>query len=94
MIKNVLFDLDGTLIDSSKCIYTVYEQLFSELGLEMPPQEERRKLIGPPVETTMKRILTDGFMEAADRFRAIYLTVDLSATNALYDGMTEALRVL
>lgn len=94
MIKNVLFDLDGTLIDSSKCIYTVYEQLFSELGLEMPPQEERRKLIGPPVETTMKRFLTDGFKEAADRFRAIYLTVDLASTNVLYDGIAEALAAL
>ncbi len=94
MIKNVLFDLDGTLIDSSKCIYTVYERLFSELGLQMPPDEEKRKFIGPPVETTMKRFLTRGYKEAADRFRAIYLTVDLASTNVLYDGIAEALAAL
>lgn len=94
MIKNVLFDLDGTLIDSSPCIYKVYEELFDELGLRMPPDDEKRKLIGPPVETTMKRFLTGGYKEAADRFRAIYLTVDLSATNVLYDGIADALKEL
>lgn len=87
MIKNVLFDLDGTIIDSSRCIFTVYERLFSELGLTLPPREEFYRLIGPPVETTLRRFIDGDVTSACRRFREIYKTVDLMATNDLYDGI-------
>ncbi len=92
MIKNVLFDLDGTIIDSSRCIFSVYAALFKELNLTLPPEEEMRRFIGPPIETTMSRYLDDGVEAASKRYREIYKTVDLMATNKLYDGIGEELQ--
>ena len=90
MIKNVLFDLDGTIVDSSRCIYYVYGQLFAELGIDRP--KNMRRFIGPPTETALSGYVADkDLKKTSDRFREIYSTVDLNATNDLYDGIKEAL---
>lgn len=94
MVKNVFFDLDGTIIDSSRCIYSVFKALFKELNLTLPEGKEFKSFIGPPIEATMSKYLTTGVSEAADRYREIYKTVDLMATNILYDGIEEELKKL
>ena len=40
MIKNVLFDLDGTLTDSKEGIIKSAQYAFEKLGLPVPPFEE------------------------------------------------------
>lgn len=92
MITDVLFDLDGTLIDSSECIYKVYTQLFDEFGLTLPPEKEMRKFIGPPIETTIANYIEGDITEACNRFRAIYKTIDLMKTNKLYDGVASEIK--
>lgn len=89
MIKNVLFDLDGTIIDSSACIYWVYTELFKQLKLELPPKSEMRKFIGPPIETSIAKYVKEDVAAACERFRKIYHTVDLMTTNSLYEGIVE-----
>ena len=92
MIKNVLFDLDGTIIDSSKCIFSVYTQLFGILNLPLPPKDEMRRFIGPPIETMLGNYLEgEELQSACNKFRAIYDTVDLRATNFLYEGIDKAI---
>lgn len=91
MIRNVLFDLDGTVIDSSKCIYGVYARLFAELGLALPPEREMPRLIGPPIETTLSKYLDD-VTEACALFRRIYADVDLGETNVPYEGIADQLK--
>lgn len=92
MIKNVLFDLDGTLVDSSRCIYYVYGKLFEELGIPMPTGRKRRRFIGPPTETAISNYVpAEDVKKTSIRFREIYSTVDIGATNDLYDGIKEAL---
>ena len=50
-MKNaIIFDFDGTLIDSRECIYGIYRKLFAELGIAEPEESEMKKFIGPPVE--------------------------------------------
>ena len=81
MIKNVLFDLDGTIIDSSRCIYYVYGELFKELGVPMPEGSAKRRFIGPPTETALaKYVDKDKLSATSNRFREIYTTVDLNST--------------
>lgn len=94
MIKNVIFDLDGTVIDSSECIYKVYSVLFEEMKIPMPEGRLRRRLIGPPVETTLSGYIDTDPSPYGERFREIYKTVDLKSTNRLYDGITELLEGL
>lgn len=90
-----MFDLDGTIIDSSECIYAVYSRLFNELGMSDPPVEVKRTFIGPPVETVMKNYVPqDELSDVVRRFRTLYEYVDLKRTNRVYDGVEEMLNVL
>lgn len=92
---DVIFDLDGTLIDSHECIFGIYEKLFKEMGLKLPEEKVLRTFIGPPVEEVMKRYASqDGLKSACDRFRALYQKVDLKETNKLYQGVKEMLETL
>ena len=50
----VVFDLDGTLVDSSKALLEAHTQAWSKLGLERPPPEDIFNLIGLPLDQTME----------------------------------------
>ena len=51
-MKLVLFDLDGTLIDSEIGIVTSIEYALKKLDAPIPSREELRKWIGPPLRAT------------------------------------------
>lgn len=95
MLKNLLFDLDGTIIDSKQCIFLVYKTLFAEMGITPPEDKELEKFIGPPVEEMLKRYVEESQVKGyVDRFRELYKNVDLFATNFPYDGIEDVLRAL
>ena len=48
MLKAVLFDLDGTIIDSNNAIFQTYMQVAIKLGVEPPDIEVLRGLLGQP----------------------------------------------
>ena len=48
MLKAVLFDLDGTIIDSNNAIFETYTQVAKRLGVEPPDIEVLRGLLGQP----------------------------------------------
>jgi phosphoglycolate phosphatase len=50
---HVLFDLDGTLIDSASCIVASLELAFAEHGLPVPQRERIVHLMGVPLERSM-----------------------------------------
>src|SRR3954467_5482293 len=56
-IKNVLFDLDGTLTDSKEGIVRSLQYAFEQLSLECPPPAELHAHIGPPVRDTLSLML-------------------------------------
>lgn len=94
MPKNLLFDLDGTLIDSSRCIYAVYTDLFNELNLPVPPEDIMRGFIGPPIEEIIGQYYDGDTAATARRFRELYKKVDLDENNRVYDGVYEMLGTL
>lgn len=53
--KVFLFDLDGTIIDSSKGITNAVKYSLNILGYEIPNQEILNKFIGPPLENSFER---------------------------------------
>ena len=94
-MKDIIFDFDGTLIDSRECIYGIYRKLFAELGIDEPEESEMKKFIGPPVEYAMEKYLDEpARSKACARFREMYRDVNLKEANKLYDGAEEMLRVL
>lgn len=66
-----LFDLDGTLIDSEVGIVASIEYALAKLGAAIPPREELRKWIGPPLRATFPLAL-GGDAEAVERAVTLY----------------------
>lgn len=59
MIKAVLFDLDGTLLDTNELIYNSFCHMFKEvLNLELPKVEITR-LYGRPLEKSLVKYTND-----------------------------------
>ena len=67
----VLFDLDGTIIDSASDITTSLAHMFSTLGLPVPPEDELLAFVGPPLLDSL-RMTSDFTEEEAWRALEIY----------------------
>jgi len=57
--KLVLFDLDGTLIDSEIGIFASLDHAFAQIGVALPARDVLRTWIGPPFYQTFPSILGD-----------------------------------
>jgi pyrophosphatase PpaX len=91
----VLFDLDGTLIDSIELILNSARFAFEKLERVAPPDEEWLAGIGIPLFTMFERYARD----AADRDRLIlaYREYQLANHDRLvrcYDGIVDTVRTL
>jgi len=78
----VLFDLDGTLIDSTEAILESFAAAFKHFGKPVPPIEEIKALIGYPLETMFERLCVpdhevDAYVTA---YKAHYRMVHLQKT--------------
>jgi phosphoglycolate phosphatase len=59
MIKLAIFDCDGTLVDSSATIRSALQQAFEAHGLECPPLEVTKKVIGLSLMEAMTSLMPD-----------------------------------
>ena len=92
----VLFDLDGTLLDTSEGILSSIKYTIGVMGFEPIDDDYFETFIGPPIQHTLQRIyhLDDATRDkAAAIFREHYSTVDLCKAK-LYDGVLETLSEL
>ena len=55
-MKLVLFDCDGTLVDSAHLIHEVMERTFRAYGLEAPSSQATRSIIGLSLDLAIARI--------------------------------------
>ena len=75
MIKAVLFDLDGTLLDTSEGIMDSVRYTIAQLGYEQLPIETILKFVGPPIQTSLIThlgISIDEAQRGANIFREYY----------------------
>ena len=93
-MRAILFDLDGTLIDSAEDIAFSLRLTLEELGVpeRMPP--DVRGLIGGGARALLEKILGKGFKdEHLEVFRKHYLTNPVIHTKP-YEGIPETLEEL
>ncbi len=79
----ILFDLDGTLIDSQDDIVRAFGEAFRGLGLPLPPRHDLLSVIGMRLEDCFARFLdgdAERSAEGARIFRAWYHDHYLDAT--------------
>lgn len=95
----LFFDLDGTIANSGYGITASMNEAFSQAGLGALSPIEIRRIIGPPLQTTMPELLTtrDVGLERVDffidQYRQIYRQQYLDRT-PIFEGMAEVLNVL
>ena len=86
----VVFDLDGTVIDSTRALLEAHEVAWSSVGAECPPAEAILELIGLPLIETMQRLDPDQDPEVlAEAYSLAY--VKAAHHEKLFDGMAELL---
>jgi phosphoglycolate phosphatase len=89
----VVFDLDGTLVDSLPGIAEAYRHVFNQLGIEPIPEAEIRQLVGPPIQVVLQERLGlsgSALDEGVKIFRSHYGTQGLS-NFSIYNGIDELL---
>ncbi len=94
MQKSILFDLDGTLTDSSEGILKCCLHTFSHYGIEIP-EDKLPTLIGPPLRYSFARygIVESEIENALTRYRERYLDVG-KFENKPYDNVENMLKEL
>ena len=89
----VLFDLDGTLIDSAPGILATFKKTFETFGLAVDEQR-LRPFLGPPLRSSMAQLLPQSRVEqAVETYRELYKIHGLDGC-APYEGVPEMLRML
>jgi phosphoglycolate phosphatase len=92
----ILFDLDGTLIDSEIGIVDSIQYALERLGAPIPPREELRAWIGPPLRVTFPLALGDDHAaveRAVDLYRERFSTVGWRE-HVVYPGIGDVVDAL
>lgn len=91
----IIFDLDGTLIDSKKDIAFAVNETLKKMGLSPIPQEEVYGYVGNGVRPLIEQTMTNNGMKAdlpaaIEHFRELYIK-HLLDTTIMFDGVPELL---
>jgi phosphoglycolate phosphatase len=93
-IKNVLFDLDGTLLNPQTGITGCLSYALIKMGRQAPDMEELTAFIGPPLRKTFRTLLNcedENLVEKAVAFyRERYSTTGIYE-NIVYPGVADLL---
>lgn len=90
----VLFDMDGTLIDSAPAILGRLRETLTEFGVPVPDESALRLFIGPPMHVTLAHFLEAERVEPAREFYRGLSHRDGLTNQSLYPGIPEALATL
>jgi phosphoglycolate phosphatase len=96
MSRLVLFDLDGTLVDSSPGIFSSVRSAAAELGLPEPTAAQLRAMVGPPLQDGFALVLGVPVADvplAVTAYRAHYAGGALLDVT-VHDGVPELLTAL
>lgn len=94
----IIFDVDGTLIDSQAHILAAMQAAFDGLGLPAPTRAETLGIVGLSLPVAMQALAPhlDAQAQAAlvEGYKRAYSAGDVGALSPLYPGVTEGLAAL
>ena len=95
MKKTILFDLDGTLTDSGEGIINCAIYAMEHFNLPIPPREELRVFVGPPLTDTFMKfgVAPEDAVEAVEIYRERFIPIGMYE-NKLYPGIQKLLETL
>jgi phosphoglycolate phosphatase len=84
----ILFDLDGTLLDSTEAILLCFKDSYKDFGLEAPDQEKIKSLIGHPLDYMYEHLGVDKdkVWDFVDRYKFHYRKRSKVMTHFLPDA--------
>ena len=92
----IVFDWDGTLMDSAAGIVTCIQEASREMGLPIPPHERARHVIGLGLQDSLRiavpELAESDYAAFADLYRKHFLAQEVGM--ALFPGVNELLRDL
>ncbi|WP_299429320.1 HAD hydrolase-like protein [uncultured Meiothermus sp.] len=93
-VTTLLFDLDGTLLETEPGILGCYRHTFRHLGVSIPEELNLREFIGPPLQDSFRKLLGEERVDAAvEIYRQCYdQKGKLEAS--LYEGIHPAVQTL
>jgi len=92
----VLFDMDGTLLDSAEGVTASAAKALAEVGAPVPSPEELRRYVGPPMIESFRGpagLDEETAQEALRHYRKAYANEGASKSS-LYEGIPELLEQL
>lgn len=93
MIKNIIFDLDGTISKSARGILNAFEYALDKMGKSYS-RDDLYKYIGPPLrDSFVKELGEDLADQGVDFYREYYFNKGLFETE-IYDGIKDLIENL
>src|SRR5688500_8788263 len=95
MTRLAIFDCDGTLVDSQHNICRAMQACFVAAGLEPPPNERTRRVVGLSLVEAMRTIHPDGDDEIhdwlAEEYKRAFQAMRAGglADEPLYEGISD-----
>lgn len=93
---NILFDLDGTLLNTKPGVIGCVKKAFEDLALTLPPEDELDAFLGPPLVDCFTQVcgLPYGQAETAAKLYRRYYENGGMFNARPYDGIPELLKTL
>lgn len=93
---SVIFDLDGTLLDSGAGIIAAIRATLEERGIDIPSQAQLETFVGPPLPDSFNRVCGiegDALVAVVARYRELYRASYMFEAQP-YEGIPETLETL
>lgn len=94
--QTVIFDMDGTLVDTSPGVLGCFQKTVEKMGLTPLAKEEEFKVLGPSLHDSYTQLFgldKEGAAQAIELYRKEYASWGLEASR-LFDGIEPLLRDL